>query len=350
MRSRRPTPCSPAIVCRLSINSPSAHRHAVDADGGAALEFDLDMRGLDRRLVEAARDLEQRLVRLRRAIVAAAADRAAPQVVVDAIRRRASPRSCARNPASSAHAISFSAGLSVAIGCASRRRSRPIAPCATCVAFSIAAISDERLRDQRPRQRGRHRIPRIRQGAGLERRQHDVARELLARVDHVRARRARRQRMRSRISFDVARLPEIERDGDDFSAMLIGEPRNGGGRSRAAGICEHDDRFQLARSLSCLTTACALFGVAGDDQDGVVAGERAGHFGQSRRDRSPAPAAAPAPRPVLSTTSCWTGSMLTRYSESARPSASSALGLRASTPRRTADTRRPTTASAAPAP
>ena len=30
-----------------------AHRHAVDADGGAALEFDLDVRGLRRRLVEA---------------------------------------------------------------------------------------------------------------------------------------------------------------------------------------------------------------------------------------------------------------------------------------------------------
>ena len=55
--------------------------------------------------------------------------------------RFAVPSPCgAANPASSAHAISFSVGLSVEIGCARRRRSRPSAPCATCAAFSIAAI------------------------------------------------------------------------------------------------------------------------------------------------------------------------------------------------------------------
>ena len=56
---------------------------------------------------------------------------------------------------------------------------------------------DELLRDQRPAERGRHRIARIRQRAGLERRQHAVARELLARVEHVRAR-WRRRRARDR--------------------------------------------------------------------------------------------------------------------------------------------------------
>ena len=49
--------------------------------------------------------------------------------------------SSARKAASSPQAISISAGLSVASGCESRRRSRPLAPCDTCVAFSIAAIS-----------------------------------------------------------------------------------------------------------------------------------------------------------------------------------------------------------------
>ena len=81
----------------------------------------------------------------------------------------------------------------------------------------------ERLRNQRPRQRRRHRIARIRQGAGLERRQHDVARELLARVDDVRAGRAGQERLRSNLAH-VARLPEIERDGDHFRTMTLSEP------------------------------------------------------------------------------------------------------------------------------
>jgi hypothetical protein len=60
-----------------------AHRHAVDANGGAALELDLDVSGTARRLRERFGGLEQRLVNFARAVVISAADGAAPQVVVD---------------------------------------------------------------------------------------------------------------------------------------------------------------------------------------------------------------------------------------------------------------------------
>jgi hypothetical protein len=107
----------------------------------------------------------------------------------------------------------------------------------------------QRLRDQRTRQRGRHRIARVRQGARLERRQHEVARQFLTGVDHMRAGGARRQCVRADLT-GVARLPEIERDRDDFSAMTFGEPGHGGVRTGAARVREHDDGFQRARSLN----------------------------------------------------------------------------------------------------
>src|SRR5262245_51586843 len=55
-------------------------------------------------------------------------------------------------------------------------------------------------------------------------------------------------------------LPEIERHRDHVGAMPVAEPLDRGGRARAAGVCEHNGLVQLARSLNCFTTACALFG------------------------------------------------------------------------------------------
>ncbi len=139
MRSRRPTPCSPAIVFRLSINSPrrivtplmptaaprsnsistcagftgasSRRRVILNSDSSASRDPSSPRRPMVR---------PQRLSSMRLTGVASPA--------------------FATKPVSSAHAISFSVGLSVEIGCASRRRSRPIAPWATCEASSIAAI------------------------------------------------------------------------------------------------------------------------------------------------------------------------------------------------------------------
>ena len=319
-----------------------AHRHAVDADGGAALELDLDVRGPGRRLVEAPRDLEQRLVRLRASHRRRGGRWCGPRGCRRCDWPRVASPACAMKPVSSAHAISFSVGLSVEIGCARRRRSRPIAPCATCAAFSIAAICTSVFAIERTRQRGRHRIARVRQGAGLERRQHDVAREFLARVDHVRARGAGRSACVADL-VHVARLPEIERDRDDFSAMPIREPRNGGGRARAARIRKHDDRFQLARSLSCLTTACAL--LASRAMIRMVSSPASVPATSGSRDRS----MASAQQLRLSRAGLEHDELLDRLDvhEILRQRAAERLeraGRARSTRRRPADTRRPTIA------
>src|SRR5688500_278838 len=62
-----------------------AHRHAIDADCGAALELDLDVRGSRRGLRQRFSGLEQRIVDLRGAVVATAADGPAPEIVVDSV-------------------------------------------------------------------------------------------------------------------------------------------------------------------------------------------------------------------------------------------------------------------------
>ena len=187
--------------------------------------FDLDVRRHGRRGVEAARDLEHRLVRFRRAIVAAAADGAAPQVVVDAVGRAgALAASCSRKPASSPQAISISAGIERGESAARAGGDRGRSPRATtCVAFSIAAISASDCAISGRRERRRHRIARVRQGARLERRQHDLARERFALVEHVRAHGAGGQRMVADLG-ELARLPEVERDGDDIGVVMLGEP------------------------------------------------------------------------------------------------------------------------------
>jgi hypothetical protein len=60
------------------------------------------------------------------------------------------------------------------------------------VAARLARVLDRELRDQRPAERGEQRIAVAVVGVGLDRRQHVLLRELLARVDDVRLDRAER--------------------------------------------------------------------------------------------------------------------------------------------------------------
>ena len=76
-------------------------------------------------------------------------------------------------------------------------------------AFDLRDV-DEMLRDERPAERGGQRVAALVHRAGLQRRQDEVARELLAHVEHVRARRADRQRALPHVVQFLA-LPEVHR-------------------------------------------------------------------------------------------------------------------------------------------
>ena len=87
----------------------------------------------------------------------------------------------------------------------------------------------ERARDERTH--GRFLVPGQRHDA--------VAGELVARVDHVRAHRARRER-RLTDAFQLARLADVERHGDDVGLELGGEAWNGCETVGTAGAGDDD--------------------------------------------------------------------------------------------------------------
>jgi hypothetical protein len=89
-------------------------------------------------------------------------------------------------------------------------------PCAIVVAPSIRATS-----------------------TSLQRRQDVAARELLAHVEHVRARRPDRQRAFAHIG-QLAPLAEIERHGDHFRVVFFRQPGNRHRRVEPAGVREND--------------------------------------------------------------------------------------------------------------
>ncbi len=99
---------------------------------------------------------------------------------------------------------------------------------------------DELTRDQRPAQHAAERPAIIARRARAERRQQIVAREALAHVEHVRARRAGRQRaFADGVQFIT--LTEIERQRDDFDGPVrfakqpIAQPGDRGHLGGAAG-------------------------------------------------------------------------------------------------------------------
>jgi hypothetical protein len=111
--------------------------------------------------------------------------------------------------------------------------------------------------DQRTAEGGGHRravrVERVR----LQRVLNVAAHELLTRVDHMAARRAERQRALTH--FDqLASLPEVQRDSDDFGAVLFFKPRNSERSVKPARICQYDTLhiFQPGHSRGTVTGDC----------------------------------------------------------------------------------------------
>jgi len=142
------------------------------------------------------------------------------------------------------------------------------------------------LRDQRSRQRRRHR-QRVEQARiASNRRHHEVACEGFANVEHVGPYRAERQRPIAD-DLEIDPLADVQRHRHDFGAALS-EPVHGNRRGETAGIGEDDAWHGL---VACPLEAGVFAqasgkrrgapAVLGNDQNRVIAGDGADGFWQS---------------------------------------------------------------------
>src|SRR5258705_1716262 len=182
---------------------------------------------------------------------------------------------------------------------------------------------DQRDLDERPR----HERPGGRGPLGTGRGD-AVAGELVARVEHVRAHGARGER-RLADALELGRLADVERQGDDLGAERGCETWNRGKAVGAAGAAKHDATAHagcpspvnrsnrltsaLARRASGATTRTV--------SSPATVPTTSGRWASSMVTQS----ACARPRPVRSSTSCWTRSTRRRYSATARWSIVSAV-------------------------
>ena len=104
------------------------------------------------------------------------------------------------------------------------------------VAAALARVLDRELGDQRPPERGEQRVAAAVERVGLDRGQHVVARELLARVDHVAVERAQVQRLALDHVVVLAGLAEVDGEGDDLGLVLVLDPLEHHARVEAARV------------------------------------------------------------------------------------------------------------------
>ena len=104
------------------------------------------------------------------------------------------------------------------------------------VAARLARVLDRELGDQRPAERGEQRVAVAVVGVRLDRRQHVLARELLARVDDVAVERAELQRLALDDVVVLARLAEVDGERDDLGLVLVLDPLEHHARVEAARV------------------------------------------------------------------------------------------------------------------
>ena len=92
------------------------------------------------------------------------------------------------------------------------------------VAAGLARVLDRELGDQRAAERGEERVAVAVVGVGLDRGQHVVAHELLARVDDVAVERAELERLALDDLVVLPGLAEVDGERDDLGLVLVLDP------------------------------------------------------------------------------------------------------------------------------
>ena len=160
------------------------------------------------------------------------------------------------------------------------------------VAAVLARVVDGELGDQRPAERREERVAEAVDGVRLDRRRDEVVRELLARVDDLGGDGAELQRLALDDVVVLARLAEVDRQRDDLRLVLVLDPLEHHARVEAARV-EQEDLVHLAG----LGEVAGGAGVAGVGGVGHVAGEsRKTQAGTGSRSRSAPRRAPPGPR------------------------------------------------------
>ena len=169
----------------------------------------------------------------------------------------------------------------------------PVQPCETIVPPCLRGRGHQVLDDQRPGQRGHQRVAVHVEGVGAQRRQAEVGGELLAGVDHLGLDGAAVQGPLADDVHVLAALADVDGDRDHLGAGLLGQVRDGDGGVQASGEREDDPLghgvvlpstcvFRGGPSAASLSPSAAPpIGLAGHDEDRVVAGDGADDLGQA---------------------------------------------------------------------
>ena len=252
MWSTIPTPWRMPISAARSISSTSPSRSPSSATGTPRLELDLDGLRLVGRELGPRDELEDVVVgRVGEVLDPLALGGAAPQVVVDRVRRalraaldRDAVLARVGDLLVAAHRPRADGGDHLQLG--RERRDRALdahlvvalarAAVGDRVAAGLAGVLDGELGDQRAAERGEERVAVAVVGVGLDRRQHVLLRELLARVDHVAVERAELQRLAAHDVVVLPGLPEVDGQRDDLGLVLVLDPLEHHARVQAAAV------------------------------------------------------------------------------------------------------------------
>ena len=116
----------------------------------------------------------------------------------------------------------------------------------------LAGRGHQVLDDHRPRQRRDQRVAALVERVGLEHRHAVVAGELVAGVDHDGLDRAGAQRPLAHDVPVVARLADVDGQGDDLDAHVVDHPAHGHRRVEAAAVGQHHSLRHWSASFSLL--------------------------------------------------------------------------------------------------
>ena len=229
---------------------------AVDRDRPALLELDLDELRLVGRLARVGDQLEHVVARrLAQVLDRAALRRAAPEVVVDRVRRRLGAALHRDAVLARVGDLLLAPHRPVAHGrddlhvgrVREDGRVEPHLVVALAgaavgdrVAARLARLLDGDLRDQRPAERGEQRVAAAVERVRLDRGQHVLLGELLARVHDEAVDRAEVHRLALDDLVVLARLAQVERERDHLGAVLVLDPLEHHARVEAAAVEQQD--------------------------------------------------------------------------------------------------------------